>query len=75
MFICYGTEMIKTKHPIRLWRLARQITATELAEKAEIDQSYLSMIETGKRSATDNVVRRLSQLTGISAARIREFQP
>ena len=66
--------MTKTQHPIRLWRLARQITAVELAESAGIHQSYLSFIDTGKRQASQDVIRRLSAATGIPQRRIAEFQ-
>ena len=66
--------MLKTKHPIRLWRLRRQITLRELALLAEIDESYLSVIETGNRQASQDVIRRLSMATGIPQRRIAEFR-
>lgn len=67
--------MIKTKHPLRLWRNARQMTAAELAVKVGIHESYLSVIETGRRRASADVKRRLSYVTGVPIKQMVAFEP
>jgi DNA-binding XRE family transcriptional regulator len=48
--------------PLRVWREHRGLTVKALAEEAGVAQSYLSQIETGKRTGT---VETLSKLAAV----------
>ncbi|MCC6737128.1 MAG: helix-turn-helix transcriptional regulator [Bauldia sp.] len=53
-------------NPVRVWREHRGLTATALAEKAGIAQSYLSQIETGRRDGTVATYRRIAEALGVT---------
>ena len=55
-------DMLDGENPIRVWREYRGMTQQELAEAAGISKSYLSQIESGKRTGTAEV------LAGIAGA-------
>jgi transcriptional regulator with XRE-family HTH domain len=46
---------------IRMCRVRRELTQQELAEKAQISASYLSLIEKDKRDVTVATLRRLAE--------------
>jgi transcriptional regulator with XRE-family HTH domain len=47
------------KHPLTRFRKEKSLTMLELAEKTGIDKSILSRIETRKRNASIEQIRRL----------------
>ena len=47
-------------NPVRVWREYRGLTQQALADQAEISTSYLSQIESGKRTGTAAVLSRLA---------------
>ncbi|SEI14917.1 helix-turn-helix domain-containing protein [Paraburkholderia hospita] len=47
-------------HPLKAWRLYRRMTTKELGAKASVSTSYITLIETGRRPGTRDVVDRLS---------------
>lgn len=50
---------------LKHWRQVRRLTQPELAEKAEIEQSYLSKLENGRSKPSEAVKERLAQALGI----------
>ncbi len=46
--------------PIRLWREHRGLTRTQLAQQAEIDKTYLSRLESGRKVGSVAVLKRLA---------------
>lgn len=59
MLLLRGNSRLKA---IRLWR---EMSQTELAEKAGIGQGYLSDLESGRRSGSPDVLRTLSQFLDV----------
>lgn len=51
--------LARGENPIRIWREYRKITQQQLAEKVSISVPYLSQLETGKRTASLDVLTRL----------------
>lgn len=51
--------LARGENPIRVWREYRKITQQQLAEKVSISVPYLSQLETGKRTASLDVLTRL----------------
>jgi len=52
---------------LRVLRLATGLTQPALAETAEIEQSYLSKLENGRSSPSDEVLQRLASALGTTA--------
>jgi DNA-binding XRE family transcriptional regulator len=48
------------ENSIRVWREYRDLTAAELAAKAEISAAYLSELETGKKTGTIDTLRKIA---------------
>jgi hypothetical protein len=59
-------RMLDGEHPIRVWREHRGLTATALANKAGIPQSYLSDIENRKKPGSIDAYARLSGALGVT---------
>ena len=57
---------------VRLWREARRFTQETLAEKAELDRTYISDIERGTRNPGVRNVVRLARALGITSSRLIE---
>ena len=53
-------RLVVGESPIRLWREHRGLTRTELAEQAQIDKTYLSQLESGRKVGSVAVLRRLA---------------
>ena len=53
-------RLVVGEPPIRLWREHRGLTRTELAEQAQIDKTYLSQLESGRKVGSVAVLRRLA---------------
>jgi Helix-turn-helix domain len=59
-------RILDGEHPIRVWREHRGLTATALAKKAGIPQSYLSDIEGRKKPGSIDAYARLSGTLGVT---------
>lgn len=57
---------------LRRWREAKALTQEQLAEKADLDQTYISGIERGVRNPGIKNVVRLAKALGISTAKLVE---
>ena len=51
-------------------RLRKPMTQVEVAEKAELHQTYVSLLERGLRVPSDEIRRRLADAVGIAPARL-----
>lgn len=51
------------------------MTQEQLAAKAGIDQTYVSLIEAGKRHPSDDITKRLAKALGIAPSRLRFTDP
>ncbi len=60
-----ANRILDGENRIRVWRDHRGLSAAALAEKAGLAQSYLSQIETGKRSGTIDTMKKLAEALGI----------
>jgi transcriptional regulator with XRE-family HTH domain len=58
---------MEINHKIRQVRQQLRLSQKEMAEKLDLDQSYISDIERGKASISGNVLRLLHDILGISA--------
>ena len=54
------TRLLAGENPIRVWREHRGLTGRQLAQEVDVQQSYISQIETGKREGTLGVLRRIA---------------
>lgn len=57
---------------LRHWRETKDLTQEQLAEIADLDQTYISGIERGVRNPGIRNVVRLARALGISTARLLE---
>ena len=53
-----GTRIIPTPSEMKRWRLAAGLTQREMVEHLEVDASYVSYLEGGKRSPSATVIAR-----------------
>ncbi|MBE2199186.1 MAG: helix-turn-helix transcriptional regulator [Anaerolinea sp.] len=53
-------ELVHSAHPLRVWREYRGLTLQSLAEQVGISKSYLSQIESGHRSGSADVLKRIA---------------
>ena len=60
------TRLLAGDNPIRVWREHRGMTGRRLAEAVDIQQSYISQIETGRREGTIDVLRRIATALGVT---------
>lgn len=58
-------RLLAGENPVRVWREHRHRTQDQLAVAAAITKPYLSQIETGKRSASVEVLRNLARALGV----------
>jgi DNA-binding XRE family transcriptional regulator/PHD/YefM family antitoxin component YafN of YafNO toxin-antitoxin module len=58
-------RMMAGENLVRLWREHRNMTSLALAEKAEISQSYLSEIETGKKDGGIRTMKKLADALNV----------
>jgi DNA-binding XRE family transcriptional regulator len=52
-------------NPVRVYRKHRGLTLAVLAHQSDIATPYLSQIETGKRRASTDVLKRLASVLGV----------
>jgi DNA-binding XRE family transcriptional regulator len=58
-------ELFETESRIRTFRTYRKMTVSELAGAAGISQPYLSEIETGKKTGSVDVLKRIASVLGV----------
>ncbi len=49
------------EHPVRIWRMHREIGLNDLAKRAAVARSYLSEIESGKKPGSAAALQRIAQ--------------
>lgn len=59
-------RLIAGESPLRVWREHRGLSASALAEKAHVGQSYISEIETGKKDGSLRTMKKLADALGVS---------
>lgn len=59
-------KIIAGERPLRVWRSYRGLTLEQLALQASIGQSYLSMIEAGRRQGKPALWRALAEALDVS---------
>ncbi len=59
-------RLLEGENAIRLWREHRGLSATKLAELAEVSATYLSELETGKKSGSVAVLGRIANALGLT---------
>ncbi len=59
-------ELMNSERPLRIWRQYRGLTLQALADQVGISKSYLSQIESGNRSGSTNVLKRIAQALNLS---------
>lgn len=59
-------RILAGESPLRVWREHRGLSASALAEKAAVAQSYVSEIETGKKDGSLKTMRKLADALGVS---------
>ncbi len=59
-------RLLAGDNPIRVWRDHLGLTGRQLAEAVDIQQSYISQIDTGKREGTIDVLRRIATALGVT---------
>ncbi|MBV8125970.1 MAG: helix-turn-helix transcriptional regulator [Paucibacter sp.] len=52
-------------HALKICRSAKKLSLDELAERAGLSQSYLSMIESGKREPTLSSIDKVAKALGV----------
>ncbi len=53
-------RILAGENPVRVWREARGLSVTQLAERTGFQPSHISMIETGKRVGTVAALRKIA---------------
>ena len=56
---------MKIGHSLKLCRSAKKLSLESLAERAGLSQSYISMIESGKREPTISSIEKLAKALGV----------
>ncbi len=59
-------ELINSDHPMRVWREYRGLTLQALADQVGISKSYLSQIESGNRSGSADVLKRIAAVLQVT---------
>lgn len=57
--------LLEGANPIRVWREHRGLSQVALAQEAGISSSYLSQLETGKRTGTAEVLSIIAERLGV----------
>lgn len=68
--------MVKNHHPMRRWRFENGVTLARLAKDRRVSTtvSHLSGIESGKKSPSFELLKKLSAITGIPAGDFVNFK-
>ena len=53
-------RLVAGESPVRVWREYRGLTQTALAERASLDKTYLSQIESGRKRGSIDALTRLA---------------
>ena len=58
--------LLDGENPIRVWRTHRALTLQGLGERAGVSKPYLSQLESGKRTGSTDVLRRIATALDVS---------
>ena len=61
-----ANALVAGENPVRVFRKHRKLSGSEIAERCGIAAPYLSQIETGKRKASAEVLKKLAEALGVS---------
>lgn len=61
-----ANRIIDGENKVRVWREYRDLTARDLAEKAEISPAYLSQIESGTRDGSFDTIKNIAAALAIT---------
>ena len=61
-----ASRLLDGENPVRVWRRYRGKTQAELAAAAGLSAPYLSQIESGRRSAAADTLKRLADALGVA---------
>jgi DNA-binding XRE family transcriptional regulator len=70
-----GEEMVSSsvvyaildgENPVKVWREYRGLTQQQLAETADLSTSYLSQIESGKRTGTAEILKAIATALNVT---------
>ena len=53
------------EHPVRVWRIHREIGLNDLAKQASVARSYLSEIESGKKPGSAAALQRIARALSV----------
>jgi DNA-binding XRE family transcriptional regulator len=53
------------ENPLKVWRTHRGLTQQEVAKRAKISPSYLSQLESGKRTGTTKVLKSIANVLAV----------
>jgi transcriptional regulator with XRE-family HTH domain len=62
---------MEATHPIKLYREAQRLTQNDLAERLGVARTTVARWETGERNIDDELLPKVSELTGITKAILR----
>lgn len=58
-------RLVDGESPVKVWREYRGLTQAALARKAEVDKTYLSQIESGHKTGSVAIFRRLALVLSV----------
>lgn len=58
-------RLIKGANPVRVWRKYRSLTTEQLAKASGLSRTYITQIETGKRTGTVGALQHIAAALGI----------
>lgn len=58
-------RLVDGEAPLKVWREFRGLTQVALARQAEVDKTYLSQIESGRKTGSIAVFRRLARALSV----------
>lgn len=59
-------RLVEGDAPLRVWREFRGMTQSELAQRAGVDKTYVSQIESGRKSGSVKVINQLAEVLGVT---------
>lgn len=62
----FVARLIEGEHPVKIWRLHRDLKAYQLAERSGVGVSYLSEIESGKKPGSLNAMTKIAHALDVS---------
>ena len=61
----HGVQAVYYKNPIKVWREYRELTQQKVAEEIGISIPFVSQLETGKRNASIDVMKKMALILNV----------